>query len=50
MLLRLGRKKFGPPNPEVLASLNAIDDVARLDTLADRLLDVSSWDELLSTP
>jgi hypothetical protein len=50
IVLRMGRKKFGPPTPEAEAALNAMDDVTRLDTLADRLLDVSSWDELLSTP
>ncbi len=47
ILLRLGRKKFGPTSRDVEAALNGIVDVLRLEALADRLLDVSSWDELL---
>ncbi len=50
ILLRQGRKKFGPTNRDVEAALNGIADVLRLEALADRLLDVSSWDELLATP
>ena len=50
IVLRQGRKKFGPPSPEVEAALNLIEDMTRLDMLADRLLDVSTWDELLATP
>ncbi len=43
----LGRKKFGPPSPEQEATLNAITDPARLEALVDRVLDATSWDELL---
>jgi predicted transposase YdaD len=46
-ILRQGRKKFGPPTVEIEASVDAITDLARLGTLAERLLDVNTWDELL---
>jgi predicted transposase YdaD len=47
ILLRMGRKKFGPP-PELLAAdLASIDDPDRLTDLAHRIFDVSSWTELL---
>jgi predicted transposase YdaD len=47
-LLRQGRKKFGPPDEQVKASVAAIHDLDRLHDLIDRVLDVSSWDELLA--
>jgi len=48
VLLRQGIKRFGPPNPAIAASLKAITDTERLDGLAERILDVGSWDELLA--
>ncbi len=47
-LLRQGRKRFGPPDPRVEATLAAIADLDRLHDLSDRVSEVSSWDELLS--
>lgn len=47
LLLRQGRKKFGPPTPETEAALSAITDRTRLELLSDKLLDVTTWDELL---
>jgi hypothetical protein len=49
-LLRLGVRRFGPPSAEVAAVLNGTDDLARLDRMFDRALDVASWDDLLATP
>ncbi len=49
-LLRLGRKKFGPPDETVEATIDALVDLDRLNALLDRILDVSTWDELLATP
>jgi hypothetical protein len=46
-LLRLGRKKFGPPGERIEAAIAAIADLECLHELLDRILDVSSWDELL---
>jgi hypothetical protein len=47
-LLRLGRKKFGPPDPRVEAAIANLADLDRLHDLIDRILDVSTWDELLA--
>lgn len=49
-LLRLGRKKWGPPGDAVSAQIGAINDPDRLAALLERVLDVSSWDELLTPP
>ena len=49
-LLRLGRRKLGPPGAEVEARIAALGDLDRLRELLDRVLDVASWDELLGPP
>jgi hypothetical protein len=51
-LLRLGSKRFGPPQPSHEAAINALteDDLEKLKALMDRLLDAASWDELLAAP
>ena len=48
LLLRLGERRFGPPTREVVAAIEAITDLAVAEALADRLLDVSSWEELVA--
>jgi predicted transposase YdaD len=48
LLLRLGRKRFGPPSPEAEAALAGITAIERLETLSERLLDVENWEELLA--
>jgi hypothetical protein len=45
--LRQGRKRFGPPDTATKTAIEAITDLARLETLTERLLDVTSWQELL---
>jgi hypothetical protein len=50
MLLRQGRKRFGAPDPATQAALTAITDLDRLQRMAERLLDVASWQDLLQTP
>ncbi|OWK39741.1 hypothetical protein [Fimbriiglobus ruber] len=50
ILARQGSKRFGPLPPTVAAALEGITDLGHLEGLADRILDVHSWDELLSTP
>jgi hypothetical protein len=47
-LLRLGRKRLGPPDLAIAAKIRAIADLDKLHELLDRLLDVSSWEELLT--
>jgi hypothetical protein len=46
-VLGVGRKKFGPAPNDVEAAINSIDDVARLDALRDRVIEVRGWQELL---
>ena len=47
-LLRQGRKRFGEPDEATRQALLAITDPERLDLLTERLLDVTSWQELLA--
>lgn len=46
-LLALGRKKFAEPSTEVLERIQQIQDLTVLESLVNRTLDVSSWEELL---
>jgi len=48
LLLRMGRKRFGPPDERVQAALEAIGSRERLEELSERLLDVATWNELLA--
>jgi hypothetical protein len=48
VLLRQGRRKFGEPDEATLAALQAIKSPRRLEDLAERLLVVNSWQELLA--
>ena len=50
LLLRLGRKRFGAADPSTEAALTAIQDLDRLERMAEAVLTVNSWQELLSTP
>jgi hypothetical protein len=47
MLLVIGRPHLGEPPPEVVAALEALTDVARLEELGQRLFQATSWRELL---
>jgi hypothetical protein len=49
-LLRLGRRHLGSPSVLTEQALSGITDLDRLARLLDRLLDASSWDDLLATP
>ena len=49
-LLRQGRQQFRtPPNENVQTAVQAIDDEGRLERMTERLLSVSSWQQLLET-
>jgi predicted transposase YdaD len=48
VLLRLGRKRFGEPDQRVAERVAGVRELDRLNVLLDRILDVSSWDELLA--
>jgi predicted transposase YdaD len=47
ILLRQGRKRFGQPKAAVKSKIDAIADLAQLERLSDRVLDATSWDELI---
>jgi hypothetical protein len=47
MLLLQGRDRFGEPSTKIMAHLDAMNDLSRLEALAIRLLHVKSWEELL---
>ena len=49
-VLRLGRRKLGPPGEAVEVRIAALSDLDRLHRLLDRILDASTWDELLASP
>jgi predicted transposase YdaD len=49
-MLRQGRRKLGTSSEAVEARITALGDVDRLNDLLDRILEVSSWDELLAAP
>jgi hypothetical protein len=49
-LLRQGKIRFGEAPPTVVAAIDSIHDLARLDDLLIRLLSVNSWQELLASP
>jgi hypothetical protein len=49
-ILRLGMRRFGPTNQSIESALSSITDLDRLDRLLDRILDASSWKDLLDTP
>jgi hypothetical protein len=47
LILRLGQIRFGPPDAPTRTAVEALKDLERL---SERLLDVSSWAELLAEP
>jgi len=49
-LQMLGEGKFGIPDGRAAKALAGIDDLQRLETLGRRLLQASSWQELLELP
>lgn len=49
-ILRIGCRKFGAPGNAVRTAVAAVNDPDRLATLLDRILDVSTWDEMFAVP
>jgi predicted transposase YdaD len=48
LLKKLGTRRFGPPDHSVLVAIEALADLERIELLLERLLEVSSWEELLA--
>jgi hypothetical protein len=49
LILRLGEKRFGPPSEETKLALEEIQDLDRLERMCDRVLEVSTWQEVVQT-
>jgi predicted transposase YdaD len=47
LLLKLGRKWLGPPDPRTVASIEGIAEIERIEQLLENVPDVASWDELI---
>jgi hypothetical protein len=50
VFLRLGSRKFGPPDLDSESELKSIRDPGRLKRLVDAILTAKSWQEFLATP
>lgn len=48
LVLELGAEKFGAPDQQTRATLDAIDELELLERLARRVLTASSWNDLLT--
>jgi hypothetical protein len=49
-ILQVGAKRFGAADATIAARLETITGISRLDRIVDRLLDATSWQDLLDTP
>jgi hypothetical protein len=49
-LLLIGNKRFGVPDDRIMESIKKIEDDDRLKRLMEKLLEVSTWDDLLASP
>ena len=49
ILIFLGSRRFGRPNPQVEAQIAALSDRDRLHELVARVHTVGNWDELLNS-
>lgn len=49
LLKRLGTLRCGQPDDRTQEAVDAVQDVARLELLLERLLKVESWKELLES-
>jgi Domain of unknown function (DUF4351) len=49
LLLRQGTRKFGKPDAAIIAAIEAIHDIDRLESLTDRVVDATAgdWNDLL---
>jgi Domain of unknown function (DUF4351) len=50
VILRQGQRRFGAADEVITTQVRAIVDLERLHRLEDRMLDATSWQDLLDTP
>ena len=48
-ILSLGQKKFGPPEPAITTRLEGDSDLEHLSRILDRILEATSWEDLLNS-
>lgn len=48
LLFEIGEERFGAPNEQVRAEINALEDLPRLKIRVVQANKVNSWEELLS--
>ncbi len=48
IVVHSGTRRFGVPSTEKIASLQKIEDINRLELLAERIYEVQNWDELFA--
>jgi predicted transposase YdaD len=48
LVLRLGQRRFGAPPQQMVEKLNSIQDLAVLESIAEQIVEVQGWDQLLS--
>ena len=46
--MRLGCKRFGPADSSTRTAIEQITDLSQIENLHERMLEVSSWNELLA--
>lgn len=49
LLIRVGSGRLGTPSEAILSKLDKIDSDRRIEAMADNVLQVETWDELLAT-
>ena len=50
LVLRLGAKRFGRATESTEIAVRAITDTDRLQRMTERVIDATTWDEILATP
>jgi flagellar biosynthesis/type III secretory pathway protein FliH len=48
-LLRIGQRRLGEPSTAITDALTSITKLEQLEALLDRVLEIESWDELITT-
>jgi predicted transposase/invertase (TIGR01784 family) len=48
-ILRIGSRRFGDPTPEIIREIEAVTSAVTLQSIADRLLEVENWKDLLAS-
>lgn len=49
LIVSLGKKWLGTPDPTIITALNGITDLENLERIHQRLGEVKTWQELLTT-